>query len=70
MKMGQKRVRRGEEGGREEAKAGRRGEERRERKQGEGEGNEWSVVQLWVGTGSELRSRWGEMEWVVVYWGR
>lgn len=43
---------------------------RRKRKQGEVEGSGWLVVQLWVGTGSELRSRWGEMEWVVVYWGR
>ena len=42
----------------------------RKRKQGEVEGSGWLVVQLWVGTGSELRSRWGEMEWVVVYWGR
>ena len=43
---------------------------RRKRKQGEVEGSGWLVVQLWVGTDSELRSRWGEMEWVVVYWGR
>ena len=53
----------------EEVKAGRGGA-RRKRKQSEGEGSGWSVVQLWVGTGSELRSRWGEMEWVVVYWGQ
>ena len=43
---------------------------RRKRKQSEGEGSGWSVVQLWVGAGSELRSRWGKMECVVVYWGQ
>ena len=65
MKMGQKQGAKGEDG---ERGGGKRA--RRKRKQSEGEGSGWSVVQLWVGAGSELRSRWGKMEWVVVYWGQ
>lgn len=67
--QGARKRKQGEEGV-EEAKAGWGGEGQRKRKQSEGKGSGWLVVQLWVGTGSELRSRWGEMEWVVVYWGR
>ena len=65
MKMGQKQGAEGEDGERRGGKSARR-----KRKQSEGEGSGWSVVQLWVGAGSELRSRWGKMEWVVVYWGQ
>ena len=78
MKMGQKtgrggggrRARRRKESAEEERARGGGKRARRKRKQSEGEGRGWSVVQLWVGTGSELRSRWGKMEWVVVYWGQ
>ena len=85
MKMGQKtgrggggrRARRrkegaeGEDGERGGGKSARRRKESAKEAKAEQGGGEWVVDRAALGgAGSELRSRWGKMGSVVVYWGQ